>query len=74
MSTIHTLSPALLAPLLQSSDPEAKDRPLLLDVRRHRAFEKLPTGLPGALPIYLDDDPIQLPEVDRHRAVVAYCL
>lgn len=69
MSTIHTLSPALLAPLLQS-----KDGPLLLDVRRRRAFEELPTGLPGALPIYLDEDPIQLPDVDRERTLVAYCL
>jgi rhodanese-related sulfurtransferase len=69
VSTIHTLSPALLAPLLQSGQG-----PLILDVRRRRAFEQLPTGLPGALPIYLDEDPIRLPDVDRERTLVAYCL
>ncbi len=67
--SIHTLTPALLAPMLASSDA-----PLVLDVRRRKGFEELPKGLPNAVPIFLDDDPILLPDIDRGTPIVAYCL
>jgi rhodanese-related sulfurtransferase len=47
--------------------------PLVLDVRHREAFVEHP-GIPGALPLALDRDPILLPDVDRARPVVAYCL
>ena len=67
--SIHTLTPALLSPMLASSDA-----PLVLDVRRRKGFEELPKGLPHAVPVYLDDDPILLPDTDRSVPIVAYCL
>ena len=47
--------------------------PLILDVRRGSAFED-PPGVPGALPFALDRDPLRLPDVERKRPIVAYCL
>ncbi len=66
---LSTLSPALLKPLLEGKEP-----PLLLDVRRRGSFTELPEGLPGAIPVYLDDDPILLPDLSRSQPIVAYCL
>ena len=66
---LSILSPRLLKPLLDGEDP-----PLLLDVRREKAFSELPEGLPGAVPVYLDQDPILLPDVRRSQPIVAYCL
>ena len=47
--------------------------PLLLDVRRGAAFEEQP-GIPTALPVALDRDPILLPDVPRDSTIAAYCL
>ena len=66
---LSTLSPALLKPLLSGEEP-----PLLLDVRRRSSFTEMPDGLPGAVPIYLDDDPILLPDLRRSHPIITYCL
>ncbi len=47
--------------------------PLLLDVRRGAAFEEHP-GIPTALPLALDRDPMLLPDISRGRPLVVYCL
>lgn len=47
--------------------------PLVLDVRRSSAFAD-PPGIPGALPVALDRNPLRLPDVARERPIVAYCL
>ncbi len=47
--------------------------PLVLDVRRGGAFVDKP-GIVGAIPFALDRDPILLPDVERDRGVVVYCL
>jgi rhodanese-related sulfurtransferase len=52
---------------------ESERAPLVLDVRRSAAFEEQP-GVPTALPFALDRDPIRLPDVERERPIVAYCL
>lgn len=52
-----------------TSDPP----PLLLDVRRGEAFAEEP-GIPGALPLVLDEEPILIPDTERSRALVVYCL
>jgi class 3 adenylate cyclase/rhodanese-related sulfurtransferase len=48
--------------------------PLLLDVRRREAFRKLPEGIPGAIPVLLDDRHPRIPEVSSNRPIVTYCL
>lgn len=47
---------------------------LLLDARRRAAFARDSSGLVGAVPVYLDDEPIQIPDCDRSRPVVVYCV
>jgi rhodanese-related sulfurtransferase len=59
---------AELAARLESDAP-----PLVLDVRTRAAFG-VPPGIPGALPVALDRDPLRLPDVARSRPIVAYCL
>ncbi len=43
------------------------------DVRTSAAFG-IPPGIPGALPVALDRDPLRLPDVARNRPIVVYCL
>ncbi len=59
---------AELARQLESDSP-----PLVLDVRTSAAFG-IPPGIPGALPVALDRDPLRLPDVARNRPIVVYCL
>ena len=47
---------------------------LILDARRKSAFESHPWSVPDAVPIWLDDQPVLLPDVDRATPVVVYCL
>ena len=47
---------------------------LLLDVRRPGSLQKHPFGISGAVPIVLESDGPQLPDVDRVQEIVAYCL
>jgi class 3 adenylate cyclase/rhodanese-related sulfurtransferase len=51
-----------------------KPAPLVLDVRRREAFRKFPEGIPGALPVLLDDRHPRIPEVPLTRPLVTYCL
>lgn len=46
----------------------------MLDARRRSAFSRDSLGLVGAVPVYLDDEPIQIPDCDRSRPVVVYCV
>ncbi len=46
----------------------------MIDVRRRAAFEEQPEAIPGALPLALDHEPLEIPDVARDRPVVAYCL
>ena len=69
MGSFHRIDPAVLKQRLESENP-----PVVLDTRRRNAFLKLPQGIPGAIPIILDEQPVQLPDLPRERPVVAYCL
>jgi rhodanese-related sulfurtransferase len=69
MASFHRIDPAGLKERLESKGP-----PLVLDARRRAAFAKLPQGIPGAIPIVLDDQPIELPDMPREQPIVAYCL
>lgn len=51
-----------------------KVKPVLLDVRRRSAFERKPVSLPGALPVILDVDELQIPDLPRQTPIVTYCL
>ncbi len=62
------LAPAELQDRLRGEAP-----PLVLDVRRGGAFLDKP-GIAGAIPFALDREPIRLPDVERDRGVVVYCL
>lgn len=66
---VSRLSAPILHQLLGSERP-----PLILDVRRRKAFEDIPEALPGAIPLYLDADPVELPDVEKDQPLVAYCL
>jgi rhodanese-related sulfurtransferase len=52
---------------------EAPHPPLVLDIRRESAFGEH-QGVPGAVPLALDRDPLLLPDVARDRKIVCYCL
>ena len=64
----HCIDPAELKAQLAGSPG-----PLVLDVRREAAFQQ-GSGIPGALPFFLDRDPILLPDVSRDRLILVYCL
>jgi class 3 adenylate cyclase/rhodanese-related sulfurtransferase len=64
----------LLTPEALAQRLAVEPAPLVLDVRRRSAFGEGAQGIPGAIAIVLDDDPIQLPDLPRERAVVVYCL
>ena len=44
----------------------------MIDVRVRAAFSG--SRVPGAVPLALDVDPLQIPDVSRDRPIVAYCL
>lgn len=67
-ASFQRIDPAELAARLAGPRP-----PLVLDVRRGAAFAEQ-GGIPTALPLALDRDPLQLPDTDREVGVVAYCL
>ncbi len=69
MASFHRIDPAGLKERLESKAPL-----LLLDARRRGAFVKLPQGIPGAVPIVLDDQPLELPDMPHEQPIVAYCL
>ena len=69
MASFHRIDPAALRQRLES-----ENAPAVLDVRRRDAFVKLPQGIPGAIPILLDERPVWLPDLPREQPVVAYCL
>jgi class 3 adenylate cyclase len=48
--------------------------PLLLDVRRREAFRRRPAGIPGAVPVTLDDPESSVPDIARESPIVTYCL
>jgi class 3 adenylate cyclase/rhodanese-related sulfurtransferase len=43
-------------------------------VRRRDAFERRPLGIPGAVPVILDDETPRIPDVAPDRRIVCYCL
>ncbi len=49
-------------------------RTLILDVRRPEAFGGKPQGLPGAIPLVLSPQAQRIPDADRSRPVLIYCL
>jgi rhodanese-related sulfurtransferase len=66
---IGRLQPAELHRRLGAESP-----PLLLDVRRKEAFRRTPDGIPGAVPIFLDEVEPLVPDLARDTAIVTYCL
>lgn len=63
------ISPGELARALSSGEP-----PLVVDVRRRAAFGERPLRIDSAVPLELDRDPLRIPDVERTRPIVAYCL
>lgn len=53
---------------------QATNAPLVLDVRRSGAFAEQLEKIPGAVPLALDQELLQIPVVPRDRPIVAYCL
>lgn len=47
---------------------------LLLDARRRAAFGRDPLGIPGAIPVWMDEQPVRIPDCDRSREIVVYCV
>jgi class 3 adenylate cyclase len=68
-SEFTTLSPTRLLDRLEKREPL-----LLLDVRRASSLQKHPLGIHGAVPVVLDETDISLPDTDRARDIVVYCL
>ncbi len=69
LASFRRIDPAELFKALEGPNP-----PLVLDVRRSTACETRPERVPGSIPLLLDREPLQLPDVSRSRPVVAYCL
>ena len=46
---------------------------LILDARRRASFDEKPWSIPSAVPILMDDDPVQLPDIDRDSAILVIC-
>ncbi len=65
----HRINQETLAEMLVSETP-----PVLLDVRRQAVFDRKPEGLPGAVPLVLDVDEPQIPDLPRETPMVTYCL
>lgn len=63
------VSPDALSARLDGAPP-----PLVLDVRRSAAFREHAEGIPGAVALLLDEDPVRIPDVARDRPLVVYCL
>lgn len=66
---LQRIDAAILAQRLAGSNP-----PLLLDVRRRAAFERKPSGIEGAQPLFLDAQPLRIPDQLRATPIVLYCL
>lgn len=69
MSSFHRIEPAALRERL-----DGENAPLVLDARRRDAFVQLPQAIAGAIPLLLDAQPLELPDLPRHQAIVVYCL
>ncbi|MDD3765353.1 MAG: rhodanese-like domain-containing protein [Nevskiales bacterium] len=52
----------------------ASQRTLLLDARRAEALESGATGIPGAVPLVIAPARQRLPDTDRDRPILVYCL
>lgn len=63
-----------LAPLAFKHRLEQGGRVLLLDVRRKSALMRHPRGIPGAVPVLLDELEPTIPDVPRDTRVLVYCL
>lgn len=68
-SPFQRIGPGQLAERLRAASP-----PMLLDARRRAAFDRNPNGIAGAIPVYLDDEPVQLPDIDRSLPLATYCV
>ena len=69
MSEFHRIAPGELADMVAG-----RAAPLILDVRRSEAFAEHPWKIENAVPLAIDREPAAIPEVDRERRVVVYCL
>lgn len=47
---------------------------LALDIRRAGALRRSPVGIPGAVPILLDEPDAQIPDMPRDVGMLTYCL
>lgn len=57
-----------LARLLRDKPP-----PLVLDARHSESFQRTPVSIPGAVPIFMDEQPPTIPDLPRGSAFVVYC-
>lgn len=66
--TITRINPRGLQRLLLQDSP-----PLVLDARHTESFQRTPVGIPGALPVFMDEQPPTIPDLPRGTAIVVYC-
>jgi len=57
-----------LARLLRETPP-----PLVLDARHTESFQRTPVGIPGAVPVFMDEQPPTIPDLPRGSTTVVYC-
>ena len=46
---------------------------VILDARRREAFGNKPWSIPTAVPIFMDDDPVLLPDLGRDSSILVVC-
>lgn len=64
----RSISARGLARLLRDKPP-----PLVLDARHTDSFQRTPVGIPGSIPIFMDEQPPTIPNVPRGSTFVVYC-
>lgn len=66
--TPRSLNARGLARLLREKPP-----PLVLDARHTESFQRTPVGIPGAVPIFMDEQPPTIPDLPRGGTTIVYC-
>lgn len=46
---------------------------VILDARRKEAFDGTPWSIPAAIPIFMDEEPVRLPDLDRDSSILVVC-
>jgi class 3 adenylate cyclase/rhodanese-related sulfurtransferase len=68
------VNPARLAPDALHRRLAAGERLVVLDARRGEALARSPRGVPGAVPVLLDEPAPRIPDLPRDTPIAVYCL